>query len=108
MLMSLVFMLSQVPAGIFMPVFLIGGVLGRFVGVIVMLGMGAQGGHIDVPAYALVGACAFASGITHTISVAVIAVELTGNIHMLLPCLIVAVVAAGITKAHGLSVYDQV
>lgn len=72
-----------------------------------MFAMGSHGGSIDVPAYALVGATAFASGVTHTISVAVIAVELTGNIHMLLPCLLVAVVAAGITKAHGLSVYDQ-
>ena len=58
--------------------------------------------------YALVGAVAFASGVTHTISAAVIAVEMSGNLEMILPCLIVAVISAGITKAHGLSVYDQV
>ena len=63
---------------------------------------------IQVPGYALVGAVAFASGVTHTISAAVIAVEMSGNLEMILPCLIVAVISAGITKAHGLSVYDQV
>jgi H+/Cl- antiporter ClcA len=55
-----------------------------------------------------VGAVAFASGVTHTISAAVIAVEMSGNLEMILPCLIVAVISAGITKALGLSVYDQV
>lgn len=44
---------------------------------------------------------------TQTISVAVVAVELTGNISMLLPCLIASVIAAGVTRTMGLSVYDQ-
>jgi H+/Cl- antiporter ClcA len=93
-----------VPAGIFMPVILMGGILGRFVGYFIF-----YCGHKDafIPGYALVGAVAFSSGITHTISAAVIAVEMTGNLGMLLPCLIVAVVSAGITKSKGLSVYDQ-
>lgn len=93
-----------VPAGIFMPVILMGGVLGRFVGYFIY-----YCGHKDVfiAGYALVGAVAFSSGITHTISAAVIAVEMTGDIGMLLPCLIVAVLSAGITKSSGLSVYDQ-
>ena len=38
---------------------------------------------------------------------AVIAVEMTGNLNMLLPCLVVAVIGAGIAKSKGLSVYDQ-
>jgi H+/Cl- antiporter ClcA len=59
----------------------------------------------NVPGYALVGAVAFASGVTHTISAAVIAVEMTGNLPMLLPCLVVAVIAAGITKVPTPSVY---
>ena len=93
-----------VPAGIFMPVILMGGVLGRFVGYFLY-----YCGHKDVfiAGYALVGAVAFSSGITHTISAAVIAVEMTGNLGMLLPCLVVAVISAGITKSSGLSVYDQ-
>lgn len=99
---------TPVPAGIFMPVFLIGGILGRWVGVLLELMFASSSDvMIHVPGYALVGATAFAAGITHTISVAVIAVELTGDLKMLLPCLIAAVVAAGITKSKGLSVYDQ-
>jgi H+/Cl- antiporter ClcA len=54
-----------VPAGIFMPMILIGGLLGRFCGH-AMYGMGYHAANI--PDYALVGAVAFASGITHTIS----------------------------------------
>ena len=38
---------------------------------------------------------AFASGVTHTISAAVIAVEMSGNLEMILPCLIVAVISGG-------------
>ena len=91
-----------VPAGIFMPVVLIGGLLGRFVGHVVS----DCGFNCYIPGYAMVGACAFSAGITHTISVSMIIVEMTGDLKMLLPCLVVSVVAAGITKAHGISVYD--
>ena len=93
-----------IPAGTFVPVFLIGALLGRFVGLLV-----AMNSTLDVymPGYAIVGGCAFASGVTQSISVAVVAIELTGNYFMLLPCLIASVVAAGITRKLGLSVYDQ-
>ena len=93
-----------VPAGTFLPVILIGGILGRFVGYFV-----AYTGHIDayIPGYALVGAVAFVSGVTHTISSAVIAIEMTGNLGMMLPCLLAAVISSGIGKSYGLSVYDQ-
>lgn len=91
-----------VPAGIFMPVTLIGGLLGRFVGHVVK----DCGFNCYIPGYAMVGACAFSAGITHTISVSMIIVEMTGDLKMLLPCLVVSVIAAGITKAHGISVYD--
>jgi len=91
-----------VPAGIFMPVVLIGGLLGRFVGHVVS----DMGFDCYIPGYALVGACAFSAGITHTISVSMIMVEMTGDLKMLLPCLVVSVIAAGITKASGISVYD--
>lgn len=62
---------------------------------------------IQLSSYALVGCVAFSAGITHTISAAVIAVELTGNLNMLMPCLLVAVIASGIAKNAGLSVYDM-
>ena len=87
------------------PVFLIGGIWGRLVGHLMEAMTGP--GVIYLHTYALVGSVAFAAGITHTISVAVIAVELTGDIQMMLPCLVAATIAAGITKSKGISVYDQ-
>jgi H+/Cl- antiporter ClcA len=61
-----------IPAGIMVPVFLIGSILGRFVGTVVSyIGFDKE---IYIQGYALIGACAFASGVTQTISVAVIAI----------------------------------
>jgi H+/Cl- antiporter ClcA len=93
-----------IPAGTFVPVFLIGALLGRFVGLLVAMNSSL---NVYMPGYAIVGGCAFASGVTQSISVAVVAIELTGNYFMLLPCLIASVVAAGITRKLGLSVYDR-
>lgn len=98
-----------IPAGIFMPVFLIGGLWGRCFGHIIqnIAIANGTGDSIVLSSYALVGATAFCAGVTHTISAAIIAVELTGNLQMIMPCLLVAVIAAGITTHNGLSVYDQ-
>jgi H+/Cl- antiporter ClcA len=95
---------SPIPSGYFAPTFLIGTILGRFVGVVVL-----YAGHkaAYLPGYALVGGCALASGVTQRISIAIIAVELTGNFAMLLPCLIASVIGASMTKPHIMSVYDN-
>jgi H+/Cl- antiporter ClcA len=53
---------------------------------------------IYLPGYALVGACAFASGTTHTISAAVVMMESTGQFTMFLPCLMGAIVGSGVVK----------
>jgi H+/Cl- antiporter ClcA len=94
-----------VPAGIFMPVFLIGGYIGRLVGCLVVRVIGSA--HIELSSFALVGAVAMSAGVTHTISAAVIAVELTNNLPMLMPCLLASVIASGITRLLGYSVYDR-
>lgn len=96
----------RIPAGMFTPLFLTGGIFGRLFGVILQKVVGASV-NIYLPGYAMVGAVAMVSGATHTISAAVIAIELTGQLEMLLPCLIGAVVASGVTKTSGLSIYDQ-
>ena len=93
----------SVPAGIFMPVFLLGGLYGRLVG---EGGLNMYGGAV-IANYAVVGAVSLAAGVTHSVSVAVIALEMTGNVRMLLPMLVAAVVSAGISKLSGLSIYDQ-
>ena len=95
----------RVSAGIFLPMFTIGAIGGRLFGQI--LADIALGVNIYVPGYAMVGAAAFLSGTTHTISAAVIVVEMTGEIDMLLPCLIASVIACGITKSRSLSMFDQ-
>jgi H+/Cl- antiporter ClcA len=95
---------SRLSAGVFLPMFTLGAMLGRIMGQIVLQRI-SQG--VYVPGYAMVGAAAFLSGTTHTISAAVIVVEMTGEIDMLLPCLIGAVIACGITKSRSLSLYDQ-
>ena len=95
----------RISAGILICVLTIGAQMGRLFGLIV------QGcvpnANIFVGGYAMVGAVAFASATTHTISAAVLIVEMTGEIDMLLPCLIGAVIACGITKSRTLSLYDQ-
>jgi hypothetical protein len=96
-----------VPAGTFMPTLLIGAIFGRLIGVFVQDMAGPESSNIYVEGYALVGAVAFCGGVTTTVSVAVVAVEITGQIHMLLPCLIGAVISSGITHSTGLSIYDQ-
>ena len=91
-----------------MPVFLIGGVCGRFIGMVIeSIAISAGDRQVVVPTYALVGCSAFAGGVTQTISAAIIAVELTGNLDLLLPCLLASTIAAGITRSLGLSIYDQ-
>ena len=97
---------TWVPAGLFTPMFLLGGIFGRLFGAIVQDFLG-NGIPVYLPGYAMVGAVAFVSGTTHTISAAVIAIEMTGQMEMLLPCLIGAVVASGITANKELSLYDQ-
>jgi len=95
----------RISAGIFLPMFTIGAIGGRLFGQIVA--NATHGVDIYVPGYAMVGAAAFLSGTTHTISAAVIVVEMTGEIDILLPCLIASVIACGVTKSRTLSLYDQ-
>jgi len=95
----------RLSAGIFLPMFTIGAIGGRLFGQIVA--NASHGTGIYVEGYAMVGAAAFLSGTTHTISAAVIVVEMTGEIDILLPCLIASVIACGITKTRTLSMYDQ-
>jgi hypothetical protein len=95
----------RISAGILICVLTIGAQLGRLFGLIVQ-GC-APASNIYIGGYAMVGAVAFASATTHTISAAVILMEMTGEVDMLLPCLIGAVIACGITKSRSLSLYDQ-
>jgi H+/Cl- antiporter ClcA/CBS domain-containing protein len=104
-LLTMISTTLRISVGILICMLTLGSQLGRLFGLIIQGCVPAS--NIYIGGYAMVGAVAFASATTHTISAAVILVEMTGEVDMLLPCLIGAVVACGITKSRSLSLYDQ-
>lgn len=96
----------RIPAGFFTPMILIGALIGRIFGLCVQNIVGSSA-TVYVGGYSLVGACAFASGTTHTISAAVVMLESTGQLEMFLPCLIGAIVGSGFVKGHTVNLYNQ-
>ena len=72
--MTAISVTCPIPSGVFTPVFTMGASIGRLIGWIVDGFIGTD--HAGV--YALVGAAAVTSSVTHTVSVAVIVFELTG------------------------------
>ena len=93
-----------VPCGCFVPLFAGGAAFGRLVGEIVCTNVSADA----LPAgYAIVGAAALTAGATRTVSVAVIAMELTGELAFLLP-LFCAVFSSCIVGSYfSLSIYGK-
>jgi CBS domain-containing protein len=91
-------------AGIYTPVFLTGAAFGRLVGELMHLWFPTL--NISPGAYAIVGAGAFASGVTRTISTAVLVVELTRQIGILLPVLVAVLVSIGVGRLITPSVYS--
>uniref|UniRef100_A0AC34FL47 Chloride channel protein n=1 Tax=Panagrolaimus sp. ES5 TaxID=591445 RepID=A0AC34FL47_9BILA len=70
-----------VPLGAFVPSFVIGGSIGRAFGEVLLILMPHRAATIFPGIYAVVGAAAFCSGATHSVSVAVILYEVTGQLH---------------------------
>ncbi|XP_074653821.1 chloride channel protein 2-like isoform X2 [Tubulanus polymorphus] len=104
-----------VPAGVFIPVFAIGAAFGRLVGECMATwfpnGLNSEDGHLTpiVPGgYAVVGAAALAGSATHTISTAVIAFEMTGQIGHILPTVIAVLISNAIATALMPSIYDSI
>ncbi|CAD5227587.1 unnamed protein product [Bursaphelenchus xylophilus] len=101
-----------IPCGVFGPSFIIGAAFGRLMGELTSVmypdGFRSLGRHINPGAYAVVGAAAFSGGVTHTISVAVIAFELTGQIVLILPVMIASLISNAICSNLQPSFYDSV
>ena len=92
-----------IPAGVFVPVFVLGAGIGRLFGEIMLASFpedaavemanatacasGFMGGIVP-GGYAVVGAAAMAGSVTQTISTSVIVFELTGQLHHILPVMI--------------------
>ncbi|XP_029013418.1 chloride channel K [Betta splendens] len=87
-----------VPAGYFMPVFLYGAALGRLVG------EGAayvfSWTSINPGGYALAGAAAYSGAVTHTLSPALLAVEVTGQFSHAVPALVAALLANAVARSR--------
>uniref|UniRef100_A0A914BX70 Chloride channel protein n=1 Tax=Acrobeloides nanus TaxID=290746 RepID=A0A914BX70_9BILA len=101
-----------IPAGIFVPSFVIGACGGRIIGEIMVLlfpeGIrGAGGPQIYPGLYAVVGAAAYTGAVTHSLSIAVIVCETTGQLCALLPVLIALMVANAISSFLQPSIYEK-
>ncbi|DBA04329.1 TPA: hypothetical protein N0F65_002091 [Lagenidium giganteum] len=94
------------PAGDFIPQFGVGALLGRMYGEILLRWFPHS--SIVPGGYALVGGAAFAGAATHTISVAVIALEFTGQFIFLLPILLAVLLATAVASALSVSIYESV
>ncbi|KAK5982073.1 Chloride channel protein 2 [Trichostrongylus colubriformis] len=102
-----------IPAGIFMPVFVIGASFGRLMGesMAILFPEGIRSNYsveIHPGVYAVVGAAAFCGSVTHTISVAVIVFELTGQLMHILPVMIAVLVGNVVCSYFQPSIYDSI
>ncbi|XP_036901033.1 chloride channel protein ClC-Kb isoform X3 [Sturnira hondurensis] len=101
-----------IPAGYFMPIFIFGAAIGRLIGEALSLAFpeGIVAGGVANPimpgGYALAGAAAFSGAVTHTISTALLAFEMTGQIVHALPVLMAVLVANAIAQSCQPSFYD--
>ncbi|KAF3820282.1 hypothetical protein GH733_015791 [Mirounga leonina] len=101
-----------IPAGYFMPIFIFGAAIGRLIGEALALAFpeGIVAGGVTNPimpgGYALAGAAAFSGAVTHTISTALLAFELTGQIVHALPVLMAVLAANAIAQSCQPSFYD--
>ncbi|XP_035881250.1 chloride channel protein ClC-Kb isoform X2 [Phyllostomus discolor] len=101
-----------IPAGYFMPIFIFGAATGRLIGEALSLAFpeGIVAGGVTNPivpgGYALAGAAAFSGAVTHTISTALLAFEMTGQIVHALPVLMAVLAANAIAQSFQPSFYD--
>lgn len=98
----------------FIPVFKIGAALGRIAGELIHLWfpLGVRyGGKLSpiIPGgYAVVGAAAFSGAVTHTVSVAVIVFEMTGQLTHIVPVMIAVLISNAIAALLQPSMYDSI
>uniref|UniRef100_A0A0K0ERP0 Chloride channel protein n=1 Tax=Strongyloides stercoralis TaxID=6248 RepID=A0A0K0ERP0_STRER len=102
-----------IPAGIFVPSFVIGACGGRIIGEMMALlfpeGIrGPSAPQIYPGLYAVVGAAAYTGSVTHSLSIAVIVCETTGQLSPLLPVLIALMVGNAISSFLQPSIYESI
>lgn len=103
-----------VPCGAFVPSLKIGGGFGRFFGEILHqifpngLIYDGVASAIVPGGYAIVGAAAFSAALTRSIAVAVIVLEVTGQLTHLIPILLAVLVAYSVVSMLQPSLYDSI
>jgi len=100
----------SVPCGVFAPIFIVGAAYGRLMGEFFQdLTINNSSLTIESPAvYSVIGAAALASGLTKTISPAVIAMELTNDVQLAMPILLTVTIACGVNSQFLYSFYDSI
>ncbi|VDM50963.1 unnamed protein product [Toxocara canis] len=102
-----------VPAGIFMPVFVVGAAVGRLFGEVMAFSFpyGIRGKAAQIliypGIYSVVGAAAFAGAVTHTVSVAIITFEMTGQLLHTVPIMVAVIIANIVCCALQPSFFDS-
>mmetsp|Transcript_21553 Transcript_21553/g.24056 ORF Transcript_21553/g.24056 Transcript_21553/m.24056 type:complete len:770 (+) Transcript_21553:36-2345(+) len=120
---------TGLPVGVFAPAFISGAVLGRLMAELMVVlfpaikaaGLDSTAApipdmvpmapsplplHLVYSRYAIVGAAAMSAGVTRTVSTAVIMIELTKQVTLMLPILIAVLEAIVISRLFADSVYD--
>jgi len=97
----------SLPCGFFVPQLLLGAVLGRIAGE-VMIGLGYPTYFGQVRIFAIMGSAAFVGGICRMVlSMTVIMLEATGDLFFLLPFGVVLLTAHWVGNLFGPSIYDM-
>lgn len=92
----------RLPTGVWVPTFIAGAALGRLCGEALSLSLNVVPG-----AYALAGAAAFAAASTRTVSAAVITLEITGEMQLMLPIFCAVLTSIAVSNMwKEKSVYD--
>ena len=92
-----------IPAGIFIPTFVLGSVFGRLYGYILKKFFGAV---INEAAYSIIGAASLTSSVSRAISVVMIILELSGELSYLIPVLVGVLISYALSNSIWISIYD--
>ncbi|CAI5716104.1 unnamed protein product [Hyaloperonospora brassicae] len=103
--LTLVSILLPVPAGLFTPTFVIGGIFGRLVGETVRA-FDFLSTSYEPFEFAIIGAGAFSSGVTHAVSTAVMIMEISHTDGLNLPVSVATLAAYFTAKRFTDNVYD--
>ncbi|CAD5117650.1 DgyrCDS6403 [Dimorphilus gyrociliatus] len=100
----------SVSSGLDVPMFFIGGLLGRLTGIVLGLIVGnSHTDWVDAGAWSLIGAAAFFAGVSRlTVSLTVIMLEITNDVTMLLPIMFAVIMARSTGNLLTHSLYHAI